>query len=277
MRPVVVKPDISLGQLVTDLGKAETDEDRGRVAGQVIVRMRAMAKRMDAETRESFERHTGETPELAVQRLATHSGAELQDWLKSHPRVVELLERRPVRTGSGNAGVVISAHEDELLRIEEIFGKNTTPEDYITGFERFVRDLARKELSELAGLLDEKNYSEAMLRAAYGKARNADIAAHIIGFVRQAAIGDPLIPYATRVENAILKIEASRPWSQKQKEWLRRIGRALKDKPVADPTLLDQGVFADKGGFKRISQEFDGELEDVLHAFNEAIWGPSAA
>ncbi|NVD37647.1 type I restriction-modification system endonuclease [Ensifer sp. HO-A22] len=294
MRPVVVKPDASLGQLVTDLDKAETDEDKSWVAGQVIVRMRAMAKRMDNETRDSFERHTGETPEMAVQRLATHSGAELKDWLKSHPRVVELLERRPVRNGSDNDGVVISTHEDELLRIEEIFGKNTTPEDYITGFERFVRenmnqvpaliavtqrprDLTRKELSELAGLLDEKNYSEAMLRAAYGKARNTDIAAHIIGFVRQAAIGDPLIPYATRVENAILRIEASRPWSQKQKEWLRRIGRALKDKPVADPTLLDQGVFADKGGFKRISQEFDGELEDVLHSFNEAIWAPSAA
>lgn len=294
MRPVVVKPDISLAQLVTDLGNAQTDEDKSWVAGQVVVRMRALAKRMDEETRESFVRHAGEAPEMAVQRIATRSGAELQDWLKSHPRVVELLERRPVHTGGGNDGVVISTHEDELLRIEEIFGKNTTPEDYITGFERFVRenmnqvpaliavtqrprDLTRKELSELAALLDEKNYSEAMLRAAYGRARNADIAAHIIGFVRQGALGDPLIPYAKRVEDAILKIEQSRPWTQKQKEWLRRIGRALKDKPVADPTLLDQGVFADKGGFKRISQEFDGALDDVLHAFNEAIWGPSAA
>ncbi|WP_165418993.1 type I restriction-modification system endonuclease [Rhizobium ruizarguesonis] len=292
MRPIVVKPDIALGQLVTDLEKAETDEDKSWVAGQIIVRMRAMVKRMDAETREGFERQTGEVPELAVQRLATRSGAELQAWLASHPRAVDLLERRPLRTDN-NDGVVISTHEDELLRIEEIFGKNTTPEDYITGFERFVRenmnqvpaliavtqrprDLTRKELSELAGLLDEKNYSEAMLRAAYGKARNADIAAHIIGFVRQAALGDPLTPYAKRVEDAIAKIEASRPWTVKQKEWLRRIGRALKDKPVADPTLLDQGVFADKGGFKRISQEFDGGLDDVLHAFNEAIWGSSA-
>lgn len=73
------------------------------------------------------------------------------------------------------------------------------------------------------------------------------------------------------------KIETSRPWTQRQKEWLRRIGRALKDKPVADPTLLDQGAFTDKGGFKRISQEFDGELDEVLHAFNEAIWAPPAA
>lgn len=293
MRPVVVKPDISLGQLVADLGKAQTDEDKQWVAGQVIVRMRSLVKRMDAETRESFARHTGESPDMALQHLSTRSGAELSEWLASHPRAVELLERRPLFTDK-NDGVVISTHEDELLRIEEIFGKNTTPEDYITGFERFVRenmnqvpaliavtqrprDLTRKELSELAGLLDEKNYSEAMLRAAYGRARNADIAAHIIGFVRQAALGDPLVPYATRVDNAIVKIEASRPWTVKQKEWLRRIGRALKDKPVADPTLLDQGAFADKGGFKRIAQEFDGELDEVLHAFNEAIWAPPAA
>lgn len=293
MHPVVVKPEISLGQLVTDLQSAATEEDKSWVAGQVIVRMRAAAKRMDAETRESFERHTGETPEAAVQRLATRPGAELQDWLAAHPRVVELLDRRPLRTDK-NDGVVISTHEDELLRIEEIFGKNTTPEDYITGFERFVRenmnrvpaliavtqrprDLTRKELSELASLLDEKNYSEAMLRAAYGRARNADIAAHIIGFVRQAALGDPLIPYAARVESAILKLEQSRAWTQKQKDWLRRIGRALKDKPVADPTLLEQGSFADKGGFDRISEEFDGSLEEVLQQFNEAIWAPSAA
>ncbi|ESZ04282.1 DEAD/DEAH box helicase [Mesorhizobium sp. L2C089B000] len=294
MRPVVVKPDISLGQLVADLGKALDDEDRRWVAGQVIVRMRALGKGMDAESREGFERHTGESPEAAVQRLATRPGIELAEWLKAHPRAVEFLERRPSGTVRANDGVVISTHEDELLRIEEIFGKNTTPEDYISGFERFVRenmnrvpaliavtqrprDLTRRELSELAGLLDERNYSESMLRAAYGKARNADIAAHIIGFVRQAALGDPLVPYATRVEQAIVAIERSRAWTKMQKDWLRRIGRALKDKPVADPTLLDQGVFADKGGFNRISQEFDGALDDVLHQFNEAIWGPSAA
>ncbi|MBV6648130.1 MAG: type I restriction-modification system endonuclease [Hoeflea sp.] len=294
MRPVVVKPDISLGQLVADLAQAVDTEDKDWVAGQVVVRMRRLAGTMDEETRESFERHTGQTPEAIVQSLATKSGAELEGWLQEHPRSVELLERKPVTARRPGEGVVISNHEDELLRIEEIFGRNTTPEDYIEGFERYVREnmnsvpaliavtqrpreLTRKELSELAGLLDENNYSESMLRAAYGKARNADIAAHIIGFVRQAALGDPLVPYATRVEDAIRKIEDSRPWTKKQKDWLRRIGRALKDKPVADPSLLDQGVFADKGGFQRISQEFDGDLDAVLKQFNETIWGAPAA
>jgi len=294
MRPVVVRPDISLGQLVGDLFRASEAEDKDWVAGQVVVRMRGLASNIDAETRENFERHTGQSPEDAIKAASTKTGEQLEAWLRSYPRAVELLQRRPVSRGDRRDGVVISHHEDELLRIEEVFGKNTTPEDYIESFERYVRenmnvvpaliavtqkprDLTRKELSELAGLLDEKNYSESMLRAAYGKARNADIAAHIIGFVRQAALGDPLVPYATRVEQAIAAIEASKPWTTKQKDWLRRIGRALKDKPVADPSLLDQGVFADKGGFNRISQEFDGELDAVLKQFNETIWNTPAA
>ncbi len=292
MRPVVVKPDVSLGQLVADLTNATDDEDKDWVAGQVVVRMRALAGRMDEETRESYERHTGQSPEETVQTLTAKTGAELEAWLKEHPRAVELLQRRPV--GGGGDGMVISHHEDELLRIEEIFGEGTRPEDYIEGFERFIKDnmnkvpaliavtqrpreLTRKELSALAAVLDEENYSESMLRAAYGKARNADIAAHIIGFVRQAALGDPLVPYGKRVDDAIVRIEGSREWTRKQKDWLRRIGRALKDKPVADPSLLDQGSFADKGGFERISEEFEGDLPEVLREFNEAIWGPSAA
>ncbi|MGS4986493.1 type I restriction-modification system endonuclease [Roseibium sp. RP-7] len=295
MRPVVVKPDVPLKQLVSDFFNAPDDDDKTRVAGQVIVKMRGLAGRIDEETRESFLHHTGQTPEAALENLSTRPSAELATWLKEYPRAVEILERRPVRQDRSNDGVVISKHEDELLRIEEIFGRNTTPEDYIEGFERYVREnmnkipaliavtqkpreLTRKELSELAALLDDENYSESMLRAAYGKARNADIAAHIIGFVRQAALGDPLVPYADRVDAAIERIEKSREWSKHQKNWLRRIGRALKDKPVADPTLLDQGVFADKGGYTRISREFgEDDLSDVLQQFNEAIWGNSAA
>lgn len=295
MRPVVVKPDLPLKQLVSDFFNAPEDEDRARVAGQVIVKMRGLAGRIDGETRESFVHHTGQTPEAVLETLSTRPAGELASWLRDYPRAVEILERKPVRRDGSKDGVVISGHEDELLRIEEIFGRNTTPEDYIEGFERYVRknmnripaliavtqkprDLTRRELSELAALLDEENYSESMLRAAYGKARNADIAAHIIGFVRQAALGDPLIPYADRVDAAIERIETSREWSKPQKNWLRRIGRALKDKPVADPTLLDQGVFADRGGYARISREFgEGELGDVLQQFNEAIWGTSAA
>lgn len=294
MRPVVVRPDINLAQLVTDLEQAGTDEDRNWVGDQIVVRMRNLAKRMDDAQREEFSRHARQSPEEALAALQSRSGSEKLEWFRQHPRAIEILDRRPVMKARPGDGVAISNHQDELLHIREIFGESTTPEDYIEGFERFVREnmnavpalvaatqrpreLTRTELSELASLLDERHYSEGMLRAAYGRARNADIAAHIIGFVRQAALGDPLVPYKTRVENAILKVEKSHPWTPNQKSWLRRIGRALQDKPVADASLLQQGAFAQVGGFAVIARDFDNRLEPLLQEINEAIWASPAA
>jgi type I restriction enzyme R subunit len=126
-------------------------------------------------------------------------------------------------------------------------------------------------------LLDAKGFSEAKLRRAYGQARNADIAAHILGFVRQAALGDPLVPYEARVENALRRIEASRDWTQKQKQWLRRLGRALKEQPVGDRAILEEPAFLRQGGFEAIDRDFDNRFESVLQDLNEAIWGNPAA
>jgi type I restriction enzyme R subunit len=183
----------------------------------------------------------------------------------------------------------MSEHEDELIKVEDDFGGRASPADYIESFEAFVRanmnavpamvaatqkprELTRKELKELAILLDTAGFSEASLRRAYGRVRNADIAAHIIGFVRQAALGDPLVAYETRVENGIQKILASRPWTQKQKQWLNRIGRVLKAQPVGDPEILSEPLFAQAGGFAVVDQEFDSGLGDVLKDLNAAIW-----
>jgi len=139
------------------------------------------------------------------------------------------------------------------------------------------RELTRKELRELAVLLDAQGFSEASLRQAYGRARNADIAAHIIGFVRQAALGDPLVPYESRVENGVQRIIASRAWTPKQKQWLTRIGRALKGQPVGDPELLADPLFAQAGGFEAVDREFDHGLDEVLKDLNTAIWDNHAA
>ena len=158
---------------------------------------------------------------------------------------------RRIRPARATASISPST-TDELVSVEDDYGGKASPGDYIESFEAFVRDnmnaapaliaatqrpreLTRKELKDLAVLLDENGFSEANLRQAYGRARNADIAAHIIGFVRQAALGDPLVPYETRVENGVQQIIASRKWTAKQRQWLTRIGRALKAQPVGDP------------------------------------------
>ncbi|MHB8886997.1 MAG: type I restriction-modification system endonuclease [Methylovirgula sp.] len=288
MRPVVVDANISLDTLVSDFLRAPTDEDRLYVRDQIVVRLRRAINHFSEPQREAFERASGETPEAFLARLRTAPPHEVATWLQSQSAALAVASG--TRPASRDQGVFISTHTDELVSVEDVFEGAASPEDYISAFERFVREnmnaspaliaatqkpreLTRKELKELAAELDENGFSEASLRRAYGRARNADIAAHIIGFVRQAALGDPLVPYAARVDSALTKIEAAKNWTPKQKQWLRRIGRVLKEQPVGDRAILSEPAFAAQGGFETVDAEFGHHLQDVLADFNEAIWG----
>ena len=288
MRPVVVDANISLETLVSDFLRAPNDEDRVFVRDQIVVRLRRIIKHFSEPQREAFERAAGLAPDAFLSQLTNAPVHEVVGWIQTQAAALALAGG--ARPAGRDQGIFISAHPDELLSIDDVFEGGASPEDYISAFERFVREnmnaspaliaatqkpreLTRKELKELAAELDDQGFSEAKLRRAYGRARNADIAAHIIGFVRQAALGDPLTPYAMRVENALTKIEASRNWTQKQKQWLRRIGRVLKEQPVGDPVILAEPAFAAQGGFETVDAEFDHRLRDVLADLNEAIWG----
>ena len=291
MRPVVVDPALSFATLVGDIERATNDEDRAFVRDQIVVKLRQRLKYIDADRREALEQVLGPLGALA-DRLKDAPPAETIALFRQHPSLAAVLDAaNPAKKGDG---MLISEHDDELVSVEDDFGGKASPGDYIESFEAFVRDnmnavpaiiaatqrpreLTRKELKELAILLDERGFSEANLRRAYGSARNADIAAHIIGFVRQAALGDPLVPYETRVENGVQRIIAGRDWTAKQKQWLTRIGRALKAQPVGDPELLADPLFAQAGGFEMVDREFDSGLGEVLKDLNAAIWDSGKA
>jgi len=48
---------------------------------------------------------------------------------------------------------------------------------------------------------------------AWHKITNQQMAASIMGYIRQAALGDPLVPYEQRVEKALQRILATRSWT----------------------------------------------------------------
>jgi type I restriction enzyme R subunit len=185
--------------------------------------------------------------------------------------------------------LVISHHPDQLRRVERGYGSATKPEDFLDGFRAFIaanlntiaaltvvtqrpRDLTRADLKALRLALDNAGYSETALRIAWRDATNADIAASIIGYIRQAALGDPLVPYEDRVTRAMANTLANRPWTAPQRKWLERIGKQLSKEIVVDRTALDVGEFQAHGGFNRINKVFDGQLEKILGEINETLW-----
>jgi len=291
MRPVVVDPALTFKTLLGDLQRASTEDDRNYVRDQIVVKLRQRIKHLDPERLTALEAVVGPLASLP-DRLKTATASETVTLFLQHPSLATILDA--VKPDGKREGVYVSEHEDELVSIEDDYGGNASPGDYIESFEAFVRanmnavpaliaatqrprELTRKELKDLAIVLDEQGFSEARLRRAYGRARNADIAAHIVGFVRQAAIGDPLVPYETRVENGVQRVLASRAWTTKQRQWLMRIGRAMKAQPVGDPEILADPLFAQAGGFETVDREFDHGLNEVLKDLNTVIWGNQAA
>jgi type I restriction enzyme R subunit len=100
-----------------------------------------------------------------------------------------------------------------------------------------------------------------------------------MGYIRQAALGDPLVPYEQRVERALQRILASKPWTAPQRQWLQRIANQTKAITIVDREALDDDALLfrrEGGGWQRLNKLFAGELDQVLHRFNEAVWQAAA-
>jgi len=146
------------------------------------------------------------------------------------------------------------------------------PQDESAGLRA---ELTHKQLRELALELDKASFSEASLATAWREMTNQDIAARIVGYIRQAAIGDPLVPYDQRVDSSLQKLLASRQWSTPQRQWLQRIAAQTKANMLVDCEALDDPdlVFRrEGGGFARLDRIFGGKLQKVLDTFNESLW-----
>lgn len=287
MKPVVVNPSISFEQLVREMIEVPDDAHRETVREQIAVKLRRRLKKLPDEARQRFEAVAGETPEAMLQRLLSGDAADLSEWLKERAAVGPILDWQA--DGANPRYIPISHHADEVVAVTRGYGEAEKPEDFLDSFSVFVRDninaivalklvvqrprdLTRADLKELRLALDRKGFSEANLRRAWADAKNEEIAASIIGFVRQAAVGDPLVPYGDRVKAAMRAITASRPWTEPQKRWLRRIGEQIEKEIVVDREAIDKEPFIADGGFNRLNKVFGGELETILAGINEEMW-----
>ena len=293
MQPVVVNPAISFSQLAAELAEVTTDAERNLARDQFLAKLQRKKRHLSDSAAQDFETCAGLPPDAFIQQLRTMSLGEIATWFTENRDLGEILDGK---TAARSAPVFVSDHEDQLVGTERGYGGATRPEDYLEGFSQFVRthrndipalvtvltrprDLTRKQLRELALELDRAGFSEASLATAWRETTNQDIAARIIGYVRQAAIGDPLVPYEQRVESALQKMLASRSWTTPQRQWLQKLAAQTNANLVVDREALDDPdlVFQrEGGGFNRLDRIFSGELQKVLDTFNESLWTPAA-
>lgn len=286
MKPVVQNPSVTFTQLLNELENAETDDVRRVVIEQFRAKFQRKRRFLTGDNLDKFSTLTGEEPQAFVEKLAGNVLAVPLGILLESKGLGAFLDG--VRSGVG-AKQLISHHEDKFLREERGYGDATKPEDYLDSFRQYIqthqneidalkvvlkrpRDLTRQQLKELKVLLDEHGYSEVKLRTAWRESKNQDIAASIIGFIRQLALGSPLIPYEERVANALKRVLTSRSWTAPQRQWLERIGAQMRTETIVDKESLNSGQFRAQGGFARLNRVFEGNMENVLDELNDALW-----
>lgn len=288
MRPVVVNPKIPFSQLLEELQSTEGEEWQ-LVREQLIAKLRRKQRHLSENAEARFRLLSGEEPAAFIERLQGLPEAEARGWLGRIEGLGELLDAQwEVRAEPQ----FLSDHEDELRAIERGYGEAQRPEDYLEGFNAFVRDpgnalpaltlvltkpweLTRRDLRELKLALDQRGYSETTLATAWRETTNQAMTASIMGWIRQAALGDPLLPYEQRVERALQRILASRSWSKPQRDWLQRIANQTKAITIVDREALDDDLLFFKregGGWPRLNRLFSGELAGVLQQFQREVW-----
>ncbi|HMW22201.1 MAG TPA: type I restriction-modification system endonuclease, partial [Burkholderiaceae bacterium] len=300
MKPVVVNPKISFTQLVQELATLKDEAATELARDQFLAKLQAKKRHLTDKQRQDFETQAGMPVQAFAQKLKAMPLADVAAWFVQNPELGELLDRR---SDGPEREMFISDHADAFDRAEHGYGKAKKPDDYLRAFSEFIqtqgnqipalvtvltrpRELTRAQLRELVLALDKAGFTETNLASAWRELTNQDIAARIVGYIRQAAIGDALVPYAERVNRALQHLLAhpptGKPWSTPQRDWLKRIAAQTKANVLVDRAAIDDPdlIFKrDGGGFTRLDKVFNGQLQPVLDAFNDALWAlpPEAA
>jgi type I restriction enzyme R subunit len=305
MKPLVKDPNITLDQLVQELVDPASHAAPGTQAGQTHAHdvlaalsqkvMRVLRKASNKaekepavrEKLEQLEQQWGVAPARLHRHLHELGPQGAADFIRQHRSLLQQLAEIKQLIGSEYMPI-ISDHKDQLMAREQSYGEYNKPEDYLQSFNDFIReqinrsaalavvvnrpkDLTREQLKEIRLLLDEHHFNEAALQTAWRNKTNQDIAASIIGYIRQAALGEALVPFEQRVAGAMQRIHASHNWTPVQRRWLDRLAKQLNFEVVIDHQFVNQR-FSSDGGAKKLDNMLGGQLDQVLGELAEALW-----
>jgi type I restriction enzyme R subunit len=288
MKPVVVNPFVTFEQLVKELIDSKEEELRRESLDEFLAKLQRKKRALKGDAEGLFQTAAGMSVSELAYFLRSSNTGEAADYFKNHPALTAFLDRA---TGSIPYELVISEKGDEVREVTRGYGKHGSrpPADYLKAFQAFVennvnkmpalfvvttrpRDLTREDLRKLKLELDQEGFSETSVQTAWRDQKNEDIAATIVGYIRQLALGSPLLPYSERVDRALARLRRTHKFTDPQSKWLDRIAEQVKLETVVDRESLDRGQFQAQGGFARLNKVFDGKLEAVLGELAEEVW-----
>ncbi|WP_286240958.1 type I restriction-modification system endonuclease [Neptuniibacter halophilus] len=308
MKPLVKDPNISLEDLVEELSNPESLEKALNTKGneaetshaddvlnalsQKVMRVMRKAQKK-AEQKPPLKEKLNELEQLwgvpasnLHQHLHELGPSSAAQFLRTHSQLVNQIANVNELLGSDKQPLIFDGDDELKGRTQDPDGKR--PEDYLESFHDFIhnqlnqsvalgvvvnkpKDLTREQLREIRLLLDQYGYNEAKLKTAWRNQTNQEIAASIVGYIRQAALDEALIPFEQRVAKAMQRILGLHAWTPVQRKWLERMAKQLTHEVVIDEQFVNR-AFAKDGGAKRLDALLDKQLNTVLDTLAESLW-----
>lgn len=305
MKPLVKDPNVTIEQLVSELGDPKSFDAPGSQPetshaddvlddlSQRVMRVMRKAtfraeKRTDIKQKlDELEQLWGVEPGKLHQHLHEMGAKKASEFVATHSNLIGQLNEVRELIGSERLPLIYEG-EDEFKKRTQSYGVNEKPADYLDSFNAFIReqlnqsaalgvvvnrpkDLTRDQLKEIRLLLDQHGYTEASLRSAWRNQTNQEIAASIIGYIRQAALGEALIPFEQRVQTAMAKIYSLHSWTPIQRKWLERLAKQLTHEVVIDNDFVNR-AFSSDGGAKQLNKLLGDQLDTVLETLSDTLW-----
>lgn len=189
---------------------------------------------------------------------------------------------------------LISDKKDKVVDVERGYGnKNEKPADYLESFNHFIKssqneipaigilinrpsDLNLQDLRQIQSILGAHGFKENDLQSAWKTTNKVDVAANIISFIRQAALGTPLESDTAVVDRAMSKVYGMADWTTFQMRWLKRIEEQLKRNhilgPNASTAFNDIEVFKEHGGYKQMKRVFGDQTDKIVSLINQNLY-----
>lgn len=286
MKPVVKQQNAMIGELHESFVQAETQDEAQHFLDQLVAKIQRKKQTLNDEGKRQFEQLSkGLTVDEWAKELQTYTPEQAQQNSILFDYVATYKTQKVLQ--------VIANHEDEVTDVKRGYGEgNERPADYLDGFVQFIlenmntipalqivctrpKDLTRKDLREIEVILATKHFKEDHLQTAWKQAKNEEIAADIISFIRQAALGEALVSTETRVKNAMQKVYSMHDWTSRQRKWLERIEKQLIEMPVLSPNPQDafsEEPFKSQGGYNRLKKELGEDVDQIVQLINDSLY-----
>ena len=282
IKPVVQKPKKKIEEIISQIKLSATNQEFDFFKEELLVKLNSKKRFLTDETKNHIKNEFKKNYEEIVLELTDSDKGNINT--KQLIILNQIIEKNQIEKF-----VPVSQHEDKTIEIKDII---SDPNDYIEKFNELIKSnknklnalkvlstspksLNKKHLKEIYIFLAENGFKEQDIQSSYKKAKNLDVAARIVGFIRQASIGDPLKSYEERVKSAFDRLIEKTNWSSPQKKWLQRISKQIVKETIIDKSTLSEGAFKDSGGFDYLDKVFEGELNNIIEDINENIWKAS--